>query len=229
MPILDQLIIYPTVDHVLRAQGMDPLRARDSKPVLVQIAEDALQQGLPLLEPRAAYSTYQVEGVNHSMLHLSGGATLRSGLLARELKNARQLNLCVCTIGARLADASRLAMRADPSLALALDALGSAAVELLIAEVCDHLVSSAPPGWHASQPLGPGLTDWPISIGQPQIFGLVNAQEIGVTLSESCLMLPVKSASFVVGLSPQPFNQGSICDYCNVRETCRYRGNASHA
>jgi len=72
------------------------------------------------------------------------------------------------------------------------------------------------------------MENWPVSTGQPQIFDRVDTQAIGVSLTESFLMLPIKSASFVLGSSPIPFNLGSICDFCAVRDTCRYRRKLNH-
>lgn len=228
MTILDQLRIQPTVDDILHAQGVDPHIVRSRRPMIAQTAELALQAGLPLLQPSVSYNTLSVDGISHNRIMLSGRHPLRSVLLAQEMKNAKQLYLCVCSIGTEIQKASREAMEKVPALGMALDAMGSAAVELLISETCKYFENLIPAGWYLSQPLGPGMEGWPVSEGQPQIFQLVDTQPIGVTLTESFLMLPIKSASFVLGSSPHPFNQSSICDFCNVRETCRYRGRSNH-
>jgi hypothetical protein len=109
---------------------------------------------------------------------------------------------------------------------MALDALGSAAVEQLTMEICRNFEEKlSSETTYISQPIGPGLEGWTVSDGQPQIFGLVDAERAGIQLSESKMMRPIKSASFVLGISNSPFRAGSTCDFCNLRETCRYKGN----
>jgi hypothetical protein len=61
------------------------------------------------------------------------------------------------------------------------------------------------------------------------IFKLVDAASSGIYLSDSLLMDPIKSASFILGISGTPFETGRTCEYCNLKETCRYKGNHQHA
>jgi len=228
MTILNHLQIHPTVNHILLAQGIDPQVVKFRRPMVAQKAELALQTGSPLLKPIVASCSLRVDGITHNSVLFSGGNPIHSELLAQEMKSAKQMHLCVCSIGMEIEKKSHDAMEDDPALGLALDALGSAAVELLIQETCGHFKRLLPDGWHLSQPLGPGMENWPVSTGQPQIFDRVDTQAIGVSLTESFLMLPIKSASFVLGSSPIPFNLGSICDFCAVRDTCRYRRKLNH-
>ncbi len=72
---------------------------------------------------------------------------------------------------------------ADPQYALALDGLGNAAVEMLAQQVCANIGEKVQTkGWTASTPLSPGITGWPVEIGQPQIFALLDPSTAGVTL-----------------------------------------------
>jgi hypothetical protein len=82
----------------------------------------------------------------------------------------------------------------------------------------------SPRGWHLSLPLGPGESKWDIK-GLKDIFDLVDSQQIGVRLTDSMLMVPMKSLSFVIGLNDQAFDimGKSKCDYCMSKDTCRER------
>jgi hypothetical protein len=44
-----------------------------------------------------------------------------------------------------------------------------------------------------------------------------------IKLSASCVMLPRKSVSFVMGFGTQVNRQGRTCDICAMKETCRYQ------
>jgi hypothetical protein len=67
------------------------------------------------------------------------------------------------------------------------------------------------------------MVGWPVEQGQPQIFDLLNAGEIGVQLTESMMMIPRKSLSLVLGVGRELIAGGRTCDYCSMKETCRYR------
>jgi hypothetical protein len=55
------------------------------------------------------------------------------------------------------------------------------------------------------------------------LFDLLPAREIGVQLTESCLMLPRKSVSFAVGLGSEMQADATACDLCSKRDHCRWR------
>ena len=218
-----------TTDHILQAQGADPFVIQSRRPALLESATDALKTGLPLLKPALAFESFTVERVFHNYIQLGGGKSIRSPLIASELKNAHTVNICVCTIGPELENHAREMMNEDPVLSLALDALCSAAVEQLISEVCQYFEKQCAASCFISQPLGPGMEGWTVAEGQPVIFQLVDTDSIGVRLTDSGLMLPVKSASFLMGVSDTPFKNGNLCDFCNLKEICKYRGNLHHS
>lgn len=224
MPSIKDWKLNLTEDHILRAQGIDPAVVRQRRPAVLEIATRALNEGLQLLEPQLAYREYIPERVTHNAIHLNG-RRLSGSLVTGELKNSRAVIVCVCTAGDHLGNYARSVFDTDPALYLALDALGSAAVEVLIAESCLFFENNHPAGKNVSRPIGPGMQDWTVQEGQPEIFSLVDAGSIGVSLGASMLMEPLKSASFVIGISDTPFQAGSVCDFCTLQDTCKYRGN----
>lgn len=70
-------------------------------------------------------------------------------------------------------------------------------------------------------PLSPGCCDWDIT-EQAQLFSLLQPDVIGVSLSESSMMYPLKSLSALVGFGERlPFMEEE-CLYCG-RKNCNYR------
>ncbi len=212
------------VDMVLRGQGADPALVRQRKPRLVDIAERALRIGLELIKPAAIYRTIPIELMRHERLVLAGGAQLAGSLLAQHLAPAQRVTLVVCTIGEALEREVAFSMRSDPAFALALDGLGSVAAEALGVAVCSRLEEEAQRlGLYTSIPLSPGMIGWDVDAGQLQIFSLLDTELIGVTLNDSAQMTPRKSTSMILGSGPTPFTEGRTCDFCALRETCRYQ------
>ena len=230
----DQIVVrdWPLnidADSVLRGQGADPAIIRQRKPRLVQIAERAAAEGSTLIEPAVIYRTMPVASLRHERVTLNGGSQLTGALLAQHLAPAQQLTLIVCTIGPALEQRVSSLMWNDPSFALALDGFGSVAAEALGVAICSQLEEAAQrDGLHTSIPLSPGMIGWSVDVGQPQIFSLVDAEQIGVTLNDNAQMIPHKSTSMVLGASTAPFSEGRTCDFCALRETCRYQDHYAH-
>ena len=211
-------------DRVLRGQGADPQVVRQRRPRVVEMAERALEEGQRLIAPVAAYQTWPVEALRHERLILSGGSQLTGSLLAQHLGSAQQVTVAVCTIGRALEEHVSALMPRDVAYALALDGFGSAATEALSVALCTQLENvAARAGQCTSVPLSPGMIGWPVDVGQPEIFSLLDTDAIDVTLTDSAQMLPRKSASLVLGFAPTPFEAGRPCDFCALRNTCRYQ------
>ncbi len=224
MPLLRSLRPELTADDVLRAQAADPASIRARRPGFVEVAERALAEGMPLLEPAVLYQRFPVAGLRHERMMLNGGGVLSGPLVARHLAGSTEVAVAVCSIGRRLEERVAAVIGSDWTYGLALDGVGSAAAEALAEAACRHLDEQAAlEGQKTTTPINPGLDGWPVLEGQQQIFQLVNAPEIGLELLPTGLMLPVKSVSFVVGIGAGVSGGSAACDYCGMRERCRYR------
>ena len=167
------------------------------------------------------------EGVDPDIAHLKrlleGGKMLTGPLVTRHLAGAQRVAVAICTIGAELEKLSASRMNGNPLLGLALDGLGNAAVEAVAQKVCNHIEQQAQAiSLQASTPLSPGALEWPVEIGQPQLFALLDPSEAGVTLTSGGMMIPKKSISFVVGIGTE-MAQDNLCAVCSLKGTCRYR------
>jgi hypothetical protein len=210
------------VEHVLRGQGIDhPERA--SKGVIAT-AQNVLEEAQALLAPVAMYLIVPVQDFHHQTVVLDGGVTFEGPLVARALAGADEVALVVCTVGPALEAEMSARFAAGESLsALALDGAGTAALgemsRALVARIRDE---AAARGLGSGMRASPGQEGW--SIWQQRVlFGLVPADEIGVALTDSCLMLPQKSVSFVIGLGPEMRPDAVTCDFCSKRNRCQWR------
>ena len=203
MPVLSEWRLSLDVDAVLRGQGADPAVLRTRKPQLVILAEQALETARPLVTPQVAFQLWDVEALQHEKVLLSEGRFLSGTFVVQQLACARQVAAIVCTIGESLETLASQTMQTDLPFGLALDGVGSAAAEALGIAARDYFRKLvAEDGWQTTLPLGPGMDGWPTNVGQPQLFSLLDASQVGVQLLESCLMAPRKTVSFVLGLGP---------------------------
>jgi hypothetical protein len=224
MEILHEWDLQIDVDGVLRGQGADPAVLRSRSPRLVACAEQALQEGLQFLEPAVAYRRLRVEALQHEKLRLEDGQCLAGPLIAQHLGPAQEVVVLICTVGDALEAHAQQVIASNAVLGLALDGVGSAAAEALATEACLLLEEEAAQrGMEATIPLSPGMIGWPVEVGQPQLFGLIDAAQVGVTLTSYSMMTPRKSLSMVLGLGEGVNQGGRTCDYCYMKETCRYQ------
>jgi hypothetical protein len=222
MPIIADLQPSLEVGHVLRGQGIDePGRVSQG---IIATAQKVLEEAQALLAPVAMYTVLPVRDFHHQTVVLDGDIAFEGPLVARALAGATQIALAVCTIGPALEErTSALFATGDSLRALALDGAGTGALgevsRMLVGRIRDEASARRlGSGMRAS----PGQEGW--SIWQQRVFfGLIPAGEIGVRLTESCLMLPCKSVSFVIGFGAEMRPDAVTCDFCSKRKRCHWR------
>jgi hypothetical protein len=225
MYLSKNLNITLSANDVIRGQGADPQIVRTKKPLLLKVAERALVEGFGLIHPMTLTTENVVLEHRHERILMADGVALTGTLVTQHLSGAQRVVVAVCTIGPELEVATVQLFDQDPLYALALDGLGNAAVENLAQQVCGNIAKQVEAeGLQASSPLSPGNPEWPVEVGQPQIFRLLNPSEAGVSLTSGGMMIPKKSVSFLVGVGPE-MTQTNMCSICSLKETCRY-GNA---
>jgi hypothetical protein len=211
---------------VVLAEGGDPVELAARCSPALEVAEEAVVLGGPLIVPLVAWRRFAVLSARPGSLSLRPGRReLTGAALAARLLPACEVFVFVCTIGPSLEEFSASLFQEDPALAVALDALGSAAVSLLVSAALSRAQAKVScKGWLLSPPASPGQPGWPTEVGQSEVFGAVNASLVGVSLTGGHMMLPRKSASFVVGVGPDASKPGwDWCRHCNLSSTCRYR------
>ena len=162
-------------------------------------------------------------GLRHESLLLEDACRITGPVVVEHLQAAKQVVAVVCTLGPELEDQASALFSEDAALAVALDAVGSIALQHLAHGVREQIaLRMVQSGWQVGVALSPGA-GWALETGQRQLFALVEAGLIGVQLTASSLMQPKKSTSFVLGVGPDMTSAGSPCDVCDLGETCRYR------
>jgi len=226
MPIIRDIRLSLKTKELLRREGIkDYSKLRPKiKSLICELL--ASVKNKHLLEPAIAYEIYSITKVNHHQLCLEGNAALHGSLPPSLLPEAKELAVVVCTIGPKLEkEVADYFRKKEPLRGLLLDGIGSAAVDSLTQEVCKLMAREASSrDYQASSPLSPGVPGFSIS-EQWQLFKLVPAEEIGVSLTSSGMMVPRKSVSMVIGmgLNMPTWTQAEACAHCSLWKTCPYK------
>ena len=144
--------------------------------------------------------------------------------LARNLKGCSCVFLMAATLGVEV---DRLIARASAvrmSQALVYQAAAAARIEAYCDEINDVLREEArTQGLYCRPRFSPGYGDFDIKHQQDIVRLLDTPRQIGLTVTDSLLLAPVKSVTAVIGLSsePQPCHKNG-CEECG-KKNCEYR------
>jgi hypothetical protein len=226
MPVVRDIPLSLKTAGVLRRQGLRKgAEVRPGIRLLIREVLSNLKKSC-LLEPAAAYEYYVVRSMSGSQISLEGDKAIRGQLLPAIFPEAKELAPVVITIGPKLEKQVTDYSRSGETLrAMILDGIGSAAVDSLVPEILRLVASEVSSrGYQISSPVNPGMPGFPLT-EQWNLLGLVNADEIGVRLTASGVLVPRKSTSMVIGIGPQMtrWTRAEVCARCSLRETCHYR------
>ncbi len=155
------------------------------------------------------------------------GVRLPGKDVARLLDGAVSCAVMAATLGFSVERAMmRLGQRSMTS-ELICNAACTALIEA-VADRCEREIRdyAGARGLVTSYRYSPGYGDFPLEM-QPAVLGLISAgTRLGITLTDSMLMLPKKSVSALIGLYPADAGVrrgGSTCETCENRENCEFR------
>lgn len=207
------------VDHVLRGQGIDPSRASSR---IREAASEILEEVNALIEPAAIIINLPVHDFQHQSIFFEGGH-FEGPLVSQALAGASEVSLALCTIGPKLEEQMEELMATDMVKGLAFDGAGTAAIGLVSYAIRNKIVSEAESrGLKMGMKAQPGQEGWPIE-QQRVLFGILPAEQIKVRLTESCLMIPRKSVTFVIPFGKDLCEDAVPCDFCSKRDRCQWR------
>lgn len=152
------------------------------------------------------------------------GTELKTGKrIASYMEEATRLALFVCTAGPLFTDLSNEYLtQGDLPEAFITDAVGSVTVENAMSKIRQSLEEDMKLlGLNTGNCYSPGYCEWNIK-GQQTLFSLIDSNPTGVTLTESCLMQPIKSVSGIIGIGKNLQKRPSGCSICH-NTTCVYR------
>jgi len=156
---------------------------------------------------------------------IGGEHEIVSASLAKHLAGGTQVALFAATLGAAVdREMSRLTSKSLYEAAV-FDACANAFIE----EVCDGKCGLfadelRPEGLYTTTRFSPGYGDLPIET-QRLIFALLRPEKrLGIILSRALTLIPTKSVTAFIGISPVP-REGckTGCEACSSRENCPFR------
>ena len=145
-------------------------------------------------------------------------------IIGRQLRGAEAYAFFICTAGTKYeAWQQRLKEQEDMVRVFIADAMGSVIAEKCADRMEEHLQQSIDKlGWHHTNRFSPGYCGWHVS-EQQLLFPLFAGQTCGVRLTDSSLMVPIKSVSGLIGVGKEVRRLDYTCGLCEMHQCYKRR------
>lgn len=188
------------------------------------LIEKLADEAVALSEAQASYMLLENPSFHdHAVMHIGDTEFSLDKIVLSALKQSSHIAFFVGTAGPRIEEFSKSLLNEGHSLeGLIVDIIGSEIAEdgaEFIHRQIEKDMSAR--RLKITNRYSPGYCGWPVS-DQQALFSLMKGHTCGVSLTESSLMLPIKSVSGIVGVGSDVKYRGYTCSRCDT-EFCIYR------
>lgn len=175
------------------------------------------------LRPAYVYRQGNVERTENELKIC--GVSLLGNDIRRHLEGCEKAIILGATVSAEADKLIRQTSVTDMASALVVDALCSAAIEQVCNSAEEEIFAALGAAYRTWR-FSPGYGDLPISHQKELLFALNAQRRIGLTVTDSFLLIPSKSVTAIIGIcdsAPVQTSQG--CKSCRMSDNCAFRKN----
>jgi len=205
---LDNIPVTVTLE-----QALERLKIEETEDI--ELISGLFETAKQIARPKVLYRESYVDEISGKNVRING-VDFESDVLAANLKNIHRVFAYVCTCGTEVDDWSH--NEKDYVVSLWLDMIKQMFLMDAITFLREHLKTALQSEkFSAVNPGSGNAENWPISQQRP-LFDMIGdvKTEIGVTLTDSFLMVPTKSTSGLLYQSETEFVNCALCG----RENC---------
>ena len=204
-------------DECARYLGYKGIKPDDN---ILDIMQECEEQLIESAVPRFLYKCFDITE-NDDGIRIAGSDILLTGKsISSHLNGCSRIAIIAATLSIQTDKLIRRCSMKDMSKAVIIDALATVAIE----QLCDNielLIKKNEKINDLTSRFGFGYGDLSIEL-EKDVINLINAaKEIGLCLSDSCVLIPQKSVLCIVGLGKKDLYKKS-CDNCNLKGKCEY-------
>jgi hypothetical protein len=144
-------------------------------------------------------------------------------IVTSQLKYSEKVIVFTCTIGKKMETWAKKNMtEGNPVMGYFIDVVASLIVETAANVLHQHIGSKMlREKFNITNRYSPGYCNWSVA-EQQKLFSLLPKEFCGIRLTDSALMIPIKSVSGIIGVGKGVKMQKYLCDKCNAKD-CTYR------
>ena len=172
-----------------------------AEPELEALVESVLVECHKIASVRYVYGLFDIERVTENCITLKGSSfTLQGKDICEHLAGCDTCALMAVTLGAAVDAALLRYQRTDMTRAVVLDAAASVIADAAADECEEKILAQAKSlGKKITTRYSPGYGDFPIECQREFLNALNCGVRLGLTVTDSCMLLPSKSITACVG------------------------------
>lgn len=192
---------------------------------VLSLIDSQIAKAYKLIKPTYTYELRAIEGILGQDIFVANSLVFTSKTISYVLSDCKWVAIFLVTIGNDLEEESlKLMEKGEMLKAAILDAIGTEAVAQALYELQDTVKEIArAKGCQAVLRFSPGYCDWDVS-QQKLLFQAIDSTSLGVRLTESCMMVPLKSISGIIGIGKLDKTKPPPCvAVCSQRMSCTHK------
>lgn len=174
--------------------------------------------------PAYTYGYFDTEQTEGGVMLAGCDIVLPGNDIKAHLKGAKYCAVMAVTLGMSLERELILAEKKSMTDAIILDSAANAYIESAADYVEGIIIKeSREKGFYTNFRYSPGYGDFPIEAQKKLIPMLQCEKRIGLTVTQSSIMIPRKSVTAVIGIFDKKQNHKKSCEGCNMYDSCSIR------
>jgi len=187
------------------------------------VFNEIMEEGKKFIHAQGGYSIIDNIECFANKIRINETHFETGSIITRQMRDAEKVVIFACTAGPGVRETyDRYMGEGDLLKAFFADTLGTVAVEKAMDKIHDILKrSSQDAGLHCTNRYSPGYCGWTVG-EQQKLWKFLPENYCGISLTESSLMLPIKSVSGIIGLGKHSRKNPYSCSICEL-DDCIYR------
>lgn len=194
----------------------------------INLIDECIEKLNNTIKPRYIYKIFKIEDKDTEIYIKDADLALKGKDIKNHLKGCGDCAVLAATLGINADNLIRITQSISMSEAVVLDACAVEFIEKVCDNICNEIENSlkkADGELKITSRFSAGYGDLGIEI-QPDILRIVDAQrKIGLTVTESNIMIPRKSVTAIVGIykGNRESKPQKGCGRCTLKDSCMYR------
>lgn len=188
---------------------------------ILQVIDEMLSEIITFCTPRCGYKICTGKRVSKIQIEVDGISMTPGAIISSAMREAEYIAVFTSTLGRQFDDWMKSIQLKDNIMHdFIANSLGSILAEGVTNELMNILSAEAENlGLKISNNYSPGYCSWVLT-EQELLFSILPNEVPGITLTESCLMLPIKSVSGIVAIGNNVKKRPYGCSVCNMKKMC---------
>lgn len=220
--IINRNNIDLTIDkeEVIRYLGYN---SKDVDKLTDKIIDNCLVELLKIAKTNYIYIIFEIKREKRNIFLNDLNFKLEGKDIFNHLKGSKKCVVIALTLGYEVDRRIKYYSKIDLTKSLIFDACATAAIEALSDRVKAIIKRiSVNSGYNTTNRYSPGYGDFPIKT-QKKIIDFLDAKyHIGLTVTDSNILIPRKSVTALIGVGKQIQTEKIGCEACRLYKTCLY-------